>query len=266
MHMFWLLDKSRQKTPDTPGPPEPPEVFKSSIDRLTYAIGDIHGRNDLFLKMLLDIRNDSSEIGEKPRIIILGDFIDRGPNSSEVIGSILRLQIQTWCDTVVLVGNHEFALIKFCLDSSCGWLWLEFGGMATLASYGIKIGGDKSDFSHWPELQTKVKRAIPQSHMKLMHEAKINFIAGDYLFVHGGVNPELPLEAQDADTFLWIRDAFLSSPKSCEYVVVHGHSAREDVSNLEWRIGVDTGAYATGILSAVKLSGTNREIMQVTTL
>jgi serine/threonine protein phosphatase 1 len=263
MNMFWLSEKSRPKATETDGPTEPPEVFESSIDRLTYAIGDIHGRNDLFLKMLVDIRNDADAVGERPRIIILGDFIDRGPCSAEVIISILRLQAQSWCDTVVLVGNHEFALIKFCLDSSCGWLWLEYGGMATLASYGVALGSDKSDYSRWPELQRRVIRAIPRSHMKVLTDAKINFIAGDYLFVHGGVDPTLPLETQGPDTFLWIRDAFLSSPKSCDYVVVHGHSARVDASNLRWRIGVDTGAYATGILSAVKLSGANREIMQV---
>ncbi|CAL4869883.1 Bis(5'-nucleosyl)-tetraphosphatase, symmetrical (plasmid) [Asticcacaulis sp. MM231] len=263
--MFWFSPKAPPKTRETPGPPDGPQVFSSSIDRLTYAIGDIHGRNDLFLKMLLDIRNDAEAVGEKPRIVLLGDYIDRGPNSAEVLTSILRLQTQTWCDTAVLVGNHEFALIKFCLDSSCGWLWLEHGGTATLASYGILVGADKSDFSQWPELQQKVIRSIPKSHMKLMCEAKIKFIAGDYLFVHGGVNPDLPLDLQDAETLLWIREAFLSSPKSCDYVVVHGHSAKVVASNLEWRIGVDTGAYATGILTAVKLLGTTREIIQVST-
>lgn len=252
--MFRSRDTSKSRLPPS----------NSLIDRLTYAIGDIHGRNDLLTKMLDTIRSEADVLGEKPRIVMLGDYIDRGPASADVLATVVALRTADWCDAEILLGNHELFLLKFALDASCGPQWLEYGGTATLQSYGLTPPLDRTDPAQWQALLADMVRVIPREHLRLLCEAKIYFIAGDYLFVHGGVKPGMPIEEQSADTMLWIREEFLAVDKSCDYVVVHGHSAKEDAHNLPWRIGVDTGAYATGVLSAVRLSGRDREIIQVT--
>jgi serine/threonine protein phosphatase 1 len=227
----------------------------SFIDRLTYAIGDIHGRNDLFCKLLAQIRDQAEELGLTPRIVLLGDYVDRGPDSSGVLDTILDLEKATWCTTQVLLGNHEAMLKRFLSDSAYGADWSLYGGAATLASYGVTPPGPRASQDEWLETRQKLARNFPLEHALLLDRAKLSYVAGDYLFVHGGVKP---------DILLWIRDEFLASKKACDYVVVHGHSARESVSNVDWRIGVDTGAYATGILTAVQLRENSRTFLSTT--
>jgi serine/threonine protein phosphatase 1 len=246
--------------PDVPTSGTMPE---SKIDRLTYAVGDIHGRNDLLIRFINGVHRDSEALGERPRIILLGDYIDRGPASNAVLDTILALKQATWCDVEVLIGNHELFLMKFILDVSNAGAWLQHGGLATLGCYGVAPPKDRSDPEALDELRAELLERVPNEHLELMADAKVYFIAGDYLFVHGGVEPGVPIEEQDPDVMLWIRDEFLQSEKACDYVVVHGHSAKATADNLPWRIGVDTGAYATGILSAVRLRGTERKIVQV---
>jgi serine/threonine protein phosphatase 1 len=259
--MVWSFFKRSQPTAPVESATE--EVVNTSqIDRLTYAIGDIHGRYDLFAILLEHIRHDSLSLKEKPRIVLLGDYIDRGPGSAQVLSAIVDLCKQDWCDTEVLLGNHELFMIKFALDITDGPAWLNYGGLATLASYGINPPADKTNPEDWQTLQDELLLKIPRDHLQLLSHAKIYFIAGDYLFVHGGVQPGVPVEEQTIDTMLWIRGEFLASPKSCDYVVVHGHSAKATADNLQWRIGVDTGAYATGVLTTIRLSGRERRVFQ----
>ncbi len=246
--------------PEAPGIGAMPD---SRIDRLTYAVGDVHGRNDLLVRFINGVRRDAEALGERPRIILLGDYIDRGPASSAVLDTILALQQAEWCDVEVLIGNHELFLMKFILDVSNVGSWLQHGGLATLGCYGIAPPKDRSDPEALEELREDLLARVPDAHLGLLADAKVYFIAGDYLFVHGGVEPGVPIEEQDPDTMLWIRDEFLQSEKACDYVVVHGHSAKATADNLPWRIGVDTGAYATGVLTAVRLHGTERKIVQV---
>ncbi len=255
--MFWSAFKASRK------PMDDEVVFASTSDRLTYAIGDIHGRDDLFLKTLNEIRADAETLAEKPRLILLGDYIDRGSRSSDVLERIISLQAEEWCDLIVLLGNHELAFIKFCIDSAYGLAWLDHGGEATLASYGISTIRDRENPEKWKELQQRTLSLVPKSHLQLLCDAQIFYVAGDYLFVHGGVKPGVPIEEQSAETLLLIRDEFLSSPRASEFVIVHGHSAKEEASNMQWRIGIDTGAYATGVLTAVRLQGTERKLIQV---
>lgn len=259
--MVWSLFKPRKGSGDSDVALKP----MSRIDRLTYAIGDIHGRYDLFVTLLSAIRSDAAALQQKPTIVLLGDYIDRGPDSAKVLSAIIELTRANWCDTEVLLGNHELFMIKFALDINDGPPWLNFGGIPTLASYGIAAPGNRSEPKDWQNLQEELLAKIPRQHLQLLSHAKIYYISGDYLFVHGGVQPGVPIEEQTVDTMLWIRDAFLSSPKASDYVVVHGHSAKATADNLPWRIGIDTGAYATGILSAIRLYRTDRKILQVRT-
>ncbi|CAL4869825.1 Bis(5'-nucleosyl)-tetraphosphatase, symmetrical (plasmid) [Asticcacaulis sp. MM231] len=259
--MIWSMFKSRKVS----APKAMDPAAASKIDRLTYAIGDIHGRHDLFTTLIDAIRKDASALQQRPQIVLLGDYIDRGPDSAKVLTSIIELTEESWCDTEVLLGNHELFMIKFILDIADGPPWLNFGGIATLSSYGIASPGNRTDAQDWQDLQDELLEKIPRSHLQMLSHAKIFYVSGDYLFVHGGVAPGVPIEDQTVDTMLWIRDAFLMSPKASDYVVVHGHSAKATADNLPWRIGIDTGAYATGILSAIRLHKAERRILQVRT-
>lgn len=244
--------------------PTPSTAKTSRIDRLTYAVGDVHGRNDLLTRLIEKIRLDAEGEGERPRIVLLGDYVDRGDDSAGVLDTILELEASSWCDAQILLGNHEEMLKRFLLESDYGSDWVTFGGHATLASYGVTPPSPRSDSELWVEARKQLSQAMPTTHMALLRRAALYYTAGDYLFVHGGVKPGVPLEQQGADILLWIRDEFLRSPKACDKVVVHGHSARQQVANQGWRIGVDTGAYATGILTAVKLKDTTRAFLRAT--
>ena len=235
----------------------------SRIDRLTYAIGDIHGYDDLFERMLDRIRADAEGLGERPRLVLLGDYIDRGPASRQVIERIARLQQAPWCEVVALMGNHEEAILRFLADPGFGDTWREWGGAATLQSYGVTMPCLADDADIWAEARDGFARALPSQHLDLVRSLPASFQAGDYLFVHAGVNPDEPLSAQGPETFMYIRGRFLRADKACDYVVVHGHTPSKQPEDLPWRIGVDTGVYFTGVLTAVRLRGDERVMLQV---
>ncbi len=235
----------------------------SRIGTLTYAIGDIHGRDDLFEKMIVRIRSDAAVVGETPTIVLLGDYIDRGPASRSVLDRILKLKAADWCKLVVLLGNHEEAMMRFMVDPGYGQVWTEFGGNTTLASYGVPAPALRSDIAAWSDVHEAFVKAVPPEHTALLEHMSLIYQDEDYLFVHAGVNPDRPLEMQSAEDFLWIRGPFLQSRKSCDYVVVHGHTPQELASDERWRIGLDTGAYATGALTAVRLMQDQRRLIEV---
>jgi serine/threonine protein phosphatase 1 len=241
----------------------PAKVAPSHIGRLTYGVGDIHGRADLFEKMIDRIRVDSEMIGEKPRIVLLGDYVDRGPGSRQVLERIIRLKQEAWCEVEALMGNHEEALLQFLREPGYGVSWVEFGGAATLGSYGIAVPAMRTDPEAWEAVRDAFVEVLPREHVELLEGFRISLQADDYFFVHAGVNPDVPLEAQGSQEFLWIRAPFLASEKACDYVVVHGHTPEEEPSNERWRIGLDTGAYATGVLTGVRLHGDGRSMVQV---
>ncbi len=235
----------------------------SRIDRLTYAVGDIHGYDDLFERMIARIRIDAESLNETPRIVLLGDYVDRGPASRQVIERIERLQAAPWCDVIALKGNHEAALLRFLAEPEFGEVWREWGGGATCASYDVTMPYMANSLDIWDEVRDAFSRAVPVAHKALLARMPVSFQAGDYLFVHAGVNPDEPLGAQGGETFMYIRGRFLRAQKACDYVVVHGHTPMEAPENLDWRISIDTGVYFTGVLTAVRLRGDERTLLQV---
>ncbi|MDC7692790.1 metallophosphoesterase [Asticcacaulis sp. DXS10W] len=234
-----------------------------AIDRLTYAIGDVHGRFDLFKKMVHRIKADMEHTETRCRIILLGDYIDRGRESAKVLNGILALQRQEWCDTVVLKGNHEQVLLKFLKDAEIGPKWFRYGALETIQSFGVHISGEPKTGEEWEALRQKLRAAITPLQRKLLTSLKLSFEAGDYLFVHAGIDPWKDRQLQGEDTLLWIRERFLKVSRACSKAVVHGHTPEEEVVNQKWRIGVDTGAHATGVLSAVRLEGVTRKVLKV---
>ncbi len=234
-----------------------------SIDRLTYAIGDIHGYDDLFERMIARIRSDAESLNETPRIVLLGDYIDRGPASRQVLERVGRLLTAPWCDCVALMGNHEEALLRFLAEPDFGETWREWGGGATCASYGVTMPYLANSADIWEDTSDALARAIDPAHLAMLRARPASFSAGGYLFVHAGVNPDEPLAGQGPETFMYIRGRFLRAEKACDYVVVHGHTPSPEPENLAWRIGIDTGIYFSGVLTAVRLRGEGRTILQV---
>lgn len=217
------------------------------------AIGDIHGRLDLLHDLLERI---IATLAVRPalrtRCVILGDFIDRGAHSRELIEMFRSLKSR---DLVVLKGNHEAALVDAMLgDHHAAEVWARFGGIETLASFGVDVTAiDVEDSS---ELIACIRAAIPEGVGKWLARLPLTFRAGGYVFVHAGIRPGVPINRQAASDLLWIREAFTESDADHGAVIVHGHSIREaGVEITANRICVDTGAYRTGRLSAVVLEG-----------
>jgi len=225
-----------------------------------YAIGDIHGRKDLFEQVVTAIEEDTARRSTaEVTIIVLGDFVDRGSQSAAMI-SLLRA-CGRFTRMIVLKGNHEATMVdavKGAYDAMDAWI--EFGGGATLESYGVSRAcvedGDARALVKAAQLK------VPASDIAWLDALPIFHREDGYYFVHAGIRPGVSLRRQSVEDQLWIRDAFTSSDATHEAVVVHGHSVEDSgVAFCDNRIGVDTGAGRGGVLSAVGLEEDRRWVI-----
>ena len=226
-----------------------------------YAIGDIHGRLDLLDELLALIEtDDSSRLAVKTTIVFLGDLIDRGPQSAQVVERLRRYR-PSFAKTVFLTGNHEEVLLRVLAgDLEVLPDWLRFGGAECLRSYGVDPV-DLQSLSRSEALK-RLRSAIPKEHVKFLSSFVDTASFGKYLFVHAGIRPGVPLSQQLPRDLRWIRMPFLEDPTDHGCIVVHGHTISEDVDTRRNRIGVDTGAYSTGILTALGVEGDERWLVQ----
>lgn len=236
----------------------------STGGRLVYAVGDVHGRLDVLEPLIEIIAADAISLKptERPLLVFLGDYVDRGPESSGVVERILRLKRKTGFEVRTLKGNHEEALLQFLDDPAFGQTWAEHGGLATLASYGVFAPGARLEPEVWETLRQAFDQALPATHRKFYQSLELTIEVGDYLFVHAGVRPGVALADQLERDLLWIRGDFLQSNTDFGKVVVHGHTPMEEPQIMSNRMGVDTGAYATGVLTAVRLESSGHKILQ----
>lgn len=227
-----------------------------------YAIGDIHGRLDLLRQLY---RMIEAEMAAAPaldhRVILLGDYIDRGPESAGVLDWLLE-QRDAAAPVIALAGNHEDSMRRFLDDLSVGPGWLYYGGRETLESYGIAVGRDERSPETLRRLQAQLRERLPPRHLDLLNGLASAHVDGDYMFVHAGVRPRIPLDAQSRDDLLWIRDEFLTSGHDHGKVVVHGHTISQAPELRRNRIGIDTGAFATDVLTSVVLEGSSHRFLQ----
>jgi serine/threonine protein phosphatase 1 len=220
-----------------------------------YAIGDVHGRLDLLGDIHRRIVEDSRQGELVNRVIYLGDYVDRGPSSREVVETLIEGGPAAIAG-IHLEGNHEAMLLRFLEDSSVGPEWLAYGGLATLLSYGVST---KS--MDMPSIQRELNERLPVTHKRFLQHLPRRFVIGDYFFVHAGVRPGISLERQKPSDLLWIREEFLESEQFHGKIIVHGHSYKTE-PEVRWnRIGIDTGAYATGRLTCLVLEGTHRRFL-----
>lgn len=233
--------------------------------QLVYAIGDIHGRYDLLEGLLRRIVADVAvrAKGRRPMLIACGDYVDRGPASAEVVAALAWLRARRDYEVHLLIGNHEQALLRYLADPEDGRPWLGFGGADTLRSYGVDAPDVSADAAEHLEARDRLLAAMPASHLMLLQSLETLVTVGDYAFCHAGVRPGRKLADQSIDDLLWIREPFLEATGAFEKTIVHGHSweGPEPVFRAN-RIGIDTGAYETGVLSCLRLEDGSVGVLQ----
>jgi serine/threonine protein phosphatase 1 len=248
-----------------PAPAAPPHLGRSTEGQLVYAVGDIHGRYDLMKALLAQIAADSAEAarGRLPMLVFCGDYVDRGPDSAKVLQALVWLQRRGGFALRLLKGNHEQGMLGFIEEPERGEPWLSYGGAETLAAYGVEPPAPGCAAEELTRARDALMDSLPASHLQLLSDLELMAVVGDYAFTHAGVRPDKPLEAQAEADLLWIRRGFVDAPGPFERVIVHGHTWLNDEPQLMGcRIGLDTGAYATGVLTAVRLDGDQLEVLQ----
>jgi serine/threonine protein phosphatase 1 len=243
---------------------EAPGVRRSVPEDLrVYAIGDIHGRLDLLEALHEAIRGDARDHGGARRLLVyLGDYVDRGPASRQVIDLLIAQPLEGF-EAVHLLGNHEFFLRRFLTDPGVGDVWLMNGGETTLQSYGIEPWDDPpADSERLPWLSRRLDAALPAAHRRFLEGLRHSHAVGDYLFVHAGIRPGVPLDRQEPEDLIWIREPFLGSQQEFGKLVVHGHTPDVAPVRRSNRICVDTGACYGGRLTALVLQGDEQTFLQ----
>lgn len=230
----WLFSANRRS--------KPRPAFAPSGTRV-YAVGDIHGRVDL-LRALHGLIAADAEQGAALRkvVVYIGDYIDRGADSREVIDLLLDEPLAGF-EAVYLRGNHEQALLDFYQDTAITPAWLSFGGDATLYSYHVASPALGDSAERLLQAQSEFKAKLPPRHLAFYRALALHHREGDYLFVHAGIRPGIALETQSEQDLLWIREAFLKSRADHGCIVVHGHSITPRPDSKPNRIGIDTGAW-----------------------
>jgi serine/threonine protein phosphatase 1 len=230
---------------------------RGKVGARAYAVGDIHGRLDLLDDLLARIEAD---IAARPRrrnfVIFLGDLIDRGPESAGVVER-LRTYRPSYAKPIFLAGNHEEVLLRMLAgDKEILSSWLKFGGAECARSYGLEPDAlRRADEEGALQL---LQAKVPRSHREFLESFADTFSFGDYLFVHAGIRPGIAIDEQNRYDLRWIREPFLSDAKEHGFVVVHGHTIVSRVEERPNRIAIDTGAYHSGVLTALAVEDGQR--------
>jgi serine/threonine protein phosphatase 1 len=224
-----------------------------------YVIGDIHGRSDLLDGMIEEIHRDFEAGGECSGLTVtLGDYVDRGPDSRGVLDRLARNPFPT--KYVALKGNHESLFEAFLRDPSTCARWRKMGGLETLHSYRVPVG-ELMVGKGFDQAAAALNKAVPDHHLRFITSLKLSLTAGNHFLCHAGVRPGVPLDRQNEEDLLWIRNEFLNSSTNFGKVVIHGHSPTEWPDVRHNRINIDTGAFATGRLTCVVIEGDRQRFL-----
>ncbi|OHT20855.1 metallophosphoesterase family protein [Edaphosphingomonas haloaromaticamans] len=253
--MKFLPFRSR-KAPRQEDRPAP----RGAADARCYAIGDVHGCLDQLAELLGLIARDNALRGPaaKAYLVMLGDLIDRGPDSRGVVDLVRSVPL-TGMTVVSLLGNHEELFLRI-LDGESGLMprWLQYGGLECALSYGVGREALLAAAGDDEAMAALLRASVPEEHIAFLKSCGDGFRFGDYLFVHAGIRPGVAIDAQDVADLRWIREQFLDSDADHGVVVVHGHTISDEPDEQANRIGIDTGAYATGRLTAIAIEGEDR--------
>ena len=252
-----MLDALRSLfSPNKKGNARLPKVPKGTR---FYVIGDIHGRLDLYEALIEAIERDAASAKkQQSHVILLGDLVDRGPDSAGVIRRTREWQATR--SVRVLAGNHEEMFLESFEKPQILRHFLKHGGRETVLSYGM----EKGEFATMTldDIFERIQHIVPKEDRDFIEGLEEKIVAGDYLFVHAGIDPLVPIDQQDRKDMLWIREPFLTHEGPLEKVVVHGHTIFDSVMDSGNRIGIDTGAFRSGVLTALVLEGHQRRVMQ----
>jgi serine/threonine protein phosphatase 1 len=239
------------------------DVPRGPRGQRAYVVGDVHGRLDLLEQLLDQVHRDLDlRRPDKALLVFLGDLIDRGPSSAQVVER-LRVYRHDKVQPIFLLGNHEEVLLRLVGgETELIPGWLRFGGAQCLESY----GADPKAIASAPDQAAlaAIRQAIPASHIEFLRTFVDTCRFGDYLFVHAGIRPGVALDEQRQSDLRWIREPFLLDDADHGFVVVHGHTISNGVDERPNRIGIDTGAYRTGTLTALAIEGDQRWYLDTT--
>ncbi|HRP97857.1 MAG TPA: metallophosphoesterase [Rhodocyclaceae bacterium] len=242
----------------------PPPAAATPAGTVVYAIGDVHGRADLLATMQRGIALDAQRRRARRRVVVyLGDYISRGPDSRRVLEQVIAWRPDGF-EIVALKGNHEQLLLRYLDgDLMIGRHWLGYGASEALAAYGVALPRDViADDALLTEMRHRLVAAMPEAHVRFVRSLATGHREGGYLFAHAGILPGVALDAQRERDLVWIRGRFLRSADDHGAVVVHGHSITEEPQVRHNRIGIDTGAYRSGVLTCLVLDGRERAFLQ----
>lgn len=254
--MISKLFRTRTKVMTPSAPAVPPGT-------VVWAVGDVHGRLDLLSPLVDAIHADLQDSrADRKLVIFLGDYIDRGPDSRGVLKRLAGLSASEGIEWRFLKGNHEQAMLDFLDDPSRGPRWCEYGGDRALRSWDLRIPELAHRTEAWARVAADLRHKLTKADMAFLESLELSVTVGDYFFSHAGARPGLALDRQTPEDLMWIRQTFLDSPKAFERVVVHGHTPTSRVHVDHRRIGVDTKAYDSGILTALRLEGEARSLLK----
>ena len=261
VHVIAMLRRFFNRTPKKPPPAPVPAGLPEGV--VVWAIGDIHGRLDLLEGLLGAVaQTDGSSAGQRVVLVFLGDYVDRGANSQGVIDRLTALQDEGLFETRFLKGNHEDKMLEFLRDPSVGAAWCEYGGAEALKSFGLKAPAMKHRIEAWASLSADLGHRLSRRQIRFLEELEVSVSIGGYFFAHAGARPGIPLDEQSDYDLMWVRNSFLNDPDPFDRVVVHGHTPAAEPYADHRRIGVDTKAYASGVLTAVRLQGMDIQFVQ----
>ena len=243
---------SRQSEPTETGLPE---------DHRLYCIGDIHGCLNLLEEVHQKITEDAADYSGNKILVYLGDYIDRGKDSRQVVECVLG-EYPPDFRKVFLLGNHEQVLLEFLSGNNLAIAhdWFMFGGLATLRSYGVEVQGIPIAMQ-FEGLRSELAKKMPMAHQQFFQQLQLNYELGGYFFVHAGVRPKVKLQQQRPEDMLWIREEFIGSDRFHGKIIVHGHHVTAEPVIQHNRIGLDTGAYSSGKLTCAVFEGTDCRLL-----
>lgn len=227
---------------------------------VVYAIGDVHGRLDLLAAMHDRIGAETDRSGRDWRIVHLGDYVDRGPESRDVIAYLARRTAQD-PRVLALAGNHDIGFLDFLARPDPNGMFAVYGGVQTALSYGVSL--DPADALTFPSACRALDAAVPREHRDFLRGLKFSATFGDFFFCHAGIRPGVALEEQDEQDLIWIRGEFHRHHGLHPKVIVHGHTPVRDAEIHANRVNIDTGAFASGRLTALVIDGAEKRLLTV---
>ena len=262
-----MLRRLFNRTPKTVPTAPPPVPAGLPAGRVVWAIGDIHGRLDLLDRLLSAITgSDAVRDGVTSTLVFLGDYIDRGSDSRGVIDRLVTLADDPGFETHFLKGNHEDKMLEFLEDSSVGAAWCDYGGAQALESFGLKVPVLRHRPEGWAALSSDLAHRLSPRQRDFLESLEYSLAIGGYFFAHAGARPGVPLDDQSDHDLMWVRGSFLHSEARFERMVVHGHTPTDEPFIDHRRIGIDTRAYESGVLTAVRLEGQDHRFLQAVEL